>query len=265
VSAAVEVEQLLGTSPRRHALRHTRWRLADLGQVIPWLAGKSVPGIRRVLQVLHFGRKQAQKFVRSPDPLFDCKWRAILAAYAQAVAQPERVVLVWLDEVSFYRQPSVAPAYHRRGAGQQPYARQQPGANTQTRVLGGLNALSGQVIYHTWSQVTLPHFCAFASQLRAAYPQAQRIYVVLDNWPTHTSPHALAAFAQQRLTPLFLPTYASWLNPIEKLWRWLRQEVIHLHEHANDLAALRQEVRDFLDRFAQGSTDLLRYVGLLAD
>jgi hypothetical protein len=263
--AAVEVEQLLGTSPRRHGLRHTRWRLADLKQVIPWLAGKSVPGIRRILRVLGFGRKQAQKFVRSPDPLFDCKWRAILQAYAQAWAQPEQVALVWLDELSFYRQPSVAPAYHRRGVGQLVYARQQPGANTQTRIVGGLNALTGQVTYHTWSHVNLRHFCAFATQLREAYPQVQTVYVVLDNWPTHTSPQALAAFAQQRLTPLFLPTYASWLNPIEKLWRWLRQDVIHLHDGANDLATLRQNVLDFLNQFALGSTDLLRYVGSPVD
>jgi transposase len=111
----------------------------------------------------------------------------------------------------------------------------------------------------------LRHFCAFATQLREAYPHAQTIYVVLDNWPTHTSPQALAAFAAQGLTPLFLPTYASWLNPIEKLWRWLRQDILHLHDCATDLATLRQHVRDFLDQFATGSTDLLRYVGLEVD
>ena len=59
-----------------------------------------------------------------------------------------------------------------------------------------------------------------------------------------------------------LPTYASWCNPIEKLWRKLRQEVTHLHRWANDVPRLREEVERFLDQFASGSTDLLRYVGL---
>ena len=59
-----------------------------------------------------------------------------------------------------------------------------------------------------------------------------------------------------------LPTYASWTNPIEKLWRWLRQEVLHLHRLADRLEELRAEVRRFLDRFALGSLELLRYVGL---
>jgi transposase len=66
-----------------------------------------------------------------------------------------------------------------------------------------------------------------------------------------------------RLTPLFLPTYASWLNPIEKLWRWLKQDVLHLHRLAHDLMKLRQRVLDFLDQFTSGSQPLLHYVGLL--
>jgi transposase len=64
---------------------------------------------------------------------------------------------------------------------------------------------------------------------------------------------------------VFLPTYASWLNPIEKLWRWLRQEVLHLHRLSDDWPALKQAVWDFVAQFALGSLDLLRYVGLLYD
>jgi transposase len=238
--------------------------LADLGEAIGWLAGRSVGRIYHLLRRLGFSRKAAQKFVRSPDPNDDCKWRAILRAYAHQLAEPGQAVLLWLDEVSFYRQPSVAPAYHPQGA-TQPHARQQPGPNTQTRILASLDAASGRVVYRQWSHVNLKAFCAFAQQLRAAYPSAKTVYVVMDNWPTHTSPQALAAFQAAGLRPLFLPTYASWLNPIEKLWRWLRQSVIHLHPYAAELATLRQHVRDFLDQFAVASPQLLRYVGLPVD
>ncbi|MGB9722998.1 MAG: transposase [Chloroflexia bacterium] len=58
-----------------------------------------------------------------------------------------------------------------------------------------------------------------------------------------------------------LPTYASWLNPIEKRWRWLKQEVLHLHRWAHDLDQLRRQVWAFLDQFAEGSEALLHYVG----
>jgi hypothetical protein len=49
---------------------------------------------------------------------------------------------------------------------------------------------------------------------------------------------------------------------MEKLWRTLRQEVTHLHRWAGAVPRLREEVERFLDQFATGSTDLLRYVGL---
>jgi hypothetical protein len=48
----------------------------------------------------------------------------------------------------------------------------------------------------------------------------------------------------------------------EKLWRWLKQDVLHLHLLADDLLALRTLVLDFLRRFDQPSPDLLHYVGL---
>ncbi len=149
--AGAELERCLSSSPRKHSLRRTRWRLADIGQTVSWLVGKSVAGISRLLRRLGFSRKQAQKFARSPDPLYDTKWRAILRAYAQMVAQPGQVVLLFMDEVSYYRQPSPAPAYHRQGP-TQPRAQQAPRANTQTRVVASLDANSGQVVYQQRNQ-----------------------------------------------------------------------------------------------------------------
>ena len=84
------------------------------------------------------------------------------------------------------------------------------------------------------------------------------------SWPTQPR-----RAAQQRWGALhlpiqlvWLPTYASWLNPIEKLWRKLRQELTHMHPWADDLTQLRQAVATFCAAFAQGSQDLKRYVGL---
>ncbi len=60
-------------------------------------------------------------------------------------------------------------------------------------------------------------------------------------------------------------SYSPWLNPIEKLWRKLKQEFIYLHRCAEDPVGLQQQVLDFLRQFQAGSTDLLRYVGLLPE
>lgn len=44
--------------------------------------------------------------------------------------------------------------------------------------------------------------------------------------------------------------------------RKLKQDVLHLHRRASDLKALRLGVPEFLQQFAAGSSELLRYVGL---
>ena len=68
-----------------------------------------------------------------------------------------------------------------------------------------------------------------------------------------------------RWEPVWLPTSAPWLTPIEQLWHWLRRDVLTGHRLAADWPQLRQQVHAFLDQFAHGSSALLRYVGLIGD
>lgn len=81
-----------------------------------------------------------------------------------------------------------------------------------------------------------------------AYSQLQ---LVLKNYP--------------QIQPIWLPTYAPWLNPIEKLWRWLKESILKMHPLAGDWNALRNRVNSFLNQFSRGSRTLLRYTGLLGD
>jgi transposase len=203
-------------------------------------------------------------FIHSPDPNYRNKWKAILRAFADAINHPEEAVIMFLDEFSYYRQPTLACAYHQTGH-TQPFAYQVARSNTRTRLVAVLNGLTGQVTYLQRSKIGSSALQDFYSLVRAAYPQMTRIYIVQDNWPVHKLPEVLQSMQENCLTPLFLPTYASWLNPIEKLWRWLKQDILHLHTLANDLNTLRTQVCDFLNGFASGSNPLLRYVGLLLD
>lgn len=263
MEAGEAVAHLLHQSPRQHGIDVTRWRLVDVGRVLSWLTNRSLPGIYKVLKRLGFSRKQAQAFIRSPDAAYALKWRAILAAYQDAVEHPERAVLLFGDELTYWRRPAVRAMHQRRGQRQcRVYDR--PGANTQTRIVAVVNACTGQVTYRQRSHVGRFELVAFYEQVRQDYPTVPRLYLVLDNWPTHKHPLVLEAAQHHALHLLFLPTYASWLNPIEKLWRWLRQDVLHCHPFADDLAQLRQAVTRWLDRFRSGSHYLLFFIGLLS-
>ena len=253
---------LLHRSPTAYGFKRARWRLQDIGRALSWLAGKSEAGIYKVLKRLGFSRKQALQFIHSPDPDFRAKWQRILYAYQEVLENPREVVLLFADELTYYRYASKAPDWHLKGKNQ-PKARQHPGVNSKRRIAAVLNALTGKVTYMQRIVVGQQALISFYRKIRATYPQANKIYLVEDNWPVHKEPAVLQAASDQRLTLLFLPTYASWLNPIEKLWRWLKQDIIHLHRHQTDLIHLRDLVNDFLDQFTNGSRQLLHYVGIM--
>ena len=99
-------------------------------------------------------------------------------------------------------------------------------------------------------------------QVRQAYGEAPRILLIWDNWPVHYHEQVLLAASAQRIELLFLPSYAPWLNPIEKLWRKLKQEVLSLHRCSDAWPELQEQVRTFLQGYDRAAPDLLRYVGL---
>jgi transposase len=138
------------------------------------------------------------------------------------------------------------------------------GNNRQWRIIGVLNVWTGQVNYLDNSIVGRKMVAQLYQQLSQVYPNAEHIYVAQANWSIHRHADVLAILnTLPGIEPVWLPTYAHWLNPIEQLWRWLRQAVLQLHRWAADWDTLLAMVHAFLDPFAHASPDLLRYVGLL--
>ena len=258
--------------PRQFGLPGTRWTLAAIHRVCDWL-GTATPGsLAHLLDRLKVGYKRGRDHVHSPDAAYLAKLASVAVVLDHGRRPDRRVVTLYLDELTYYRQPTLARAWCGVG-GEQPLGERSHQSNTATRLVGALDAATGRVHYRQRAHIDLEQLVGFYRDLRAAYPRARRLYVVLDNWPVHYHPDVLAALEPQRLLrrwprqlpptwptqpsdaatrrwgalrlPLQLvplPTYASWCNPIEKLWRRLKAEVLHLHRLADDL---------------------LRYVGLL--
>lgn len=176
--------------------------------------------------------------------------------------KPDQYVLLFEDEASFYRQPSQASLWSHWGR-RQPYMRYSHRGNTRTRVIGYLNAFSGALYSQQTSKVTVPCLVKTLKQVSLLYPEARKIYLAWDNWPVHDHPRVQAALAKQkRIEVLWLPTYAPWLNPIEKVWRWLKQHVTHAHPWCDDFTEFKKQIDLALQPLAAGSADILKYTGL---
>jgi hypothetical protein len=229
--------------------------------VVVWLQECSLAGIWSLLKRLNITYKRGRAYLHSPDPDYDAKLGRLRVAFEQAVQDPQQIVFLYEDEMSYYRRPSLAQTYGQTG---QDDVRACLGLrpNTSRRIAACLNALTGQVFAWQRSSFHLKTLLAFWRAVEASYPDAQTIFVALDNWPVHFHPFIRSALADSRLVFLPLPTYAPWTNPVEKLWRKLRQEVLHLHPFVDDWPALQVAVEAWLSQFTLGSAHLLHYVGL---
>lgn len=241
----------------------SRWTLRAIRAAIPGLSGYSLSGVWRVLQRVRIGRRTTRVQQFSPDPGYSTKLERLLDCLGEAARADGHIRVVFMDQMGYTRWPEPGPTWAPQAPAPAPLTARQGSKQQLWRLVGALDALSGHVHYRENYIVGRRQVIAFYRQLAQAYPDVERIYVVQDNWSIHQHPDVLAALADlPRITPIFLPTYAPWLNPIEKLWRWLRQTVLRNHQLAGDWAALRQRVNAFLDGFASGSEALLRYVGL---
>jgi putative transposase len=189
---------------------------------------------------------------------------AIEAALALARSQPEAVSVLYSDETSCYRQPFVGNAWHEQGSNgaHQPTADWAHCANSIRRVVGTLDVVTGRVLYRANSKVGVWQLCAFLKQVRRAYGPDRRLIVIWDNWPMHYYDNVFQTAQEQKIELLFLPTYAPWTNPIEKVWRKLKQEILCMHKLSQDWTLLKERVHTFLKNYDRPAPDLLQYVGL---
>lgn len=249
-------------SPEAFGIARTRWTLALLQKHCPSLANlTSLSGVFYRLRRWQLVYKRARLHLHSPDPDYQCKVDALAALVQQARQSPQEMRLLFADEAAAYRQPVVAPLWQERG-GLQEKATLSHAANTRYRFAGSLDAHTGQVVWCGASKVGVKILCRWLERVRSFYGATLRLVVAWDNWPVHRHEKVVAKAASLEIELFFLPTYAPWTNPIEKLWRKLKQEVLSLHRKAEAWDQLKASIGTFLDALIVPNPELVRYVGL---
>jgi transposase len=239
----------------------SRWTLRTIRVSVEWLTAYTLSGVWRVLQAYGLGLHASCARLFSPDPDYHGKVRQLHRCLRDAARHPDTVAALFLDEFGYQRWPEVAPTWGLEAA-----AAQRAGNTQQWRTIGALNAVTGQVNDLDGYIVGRQQVIQFYARLDRTYPEVDRLYVIQDTWNIDTHPDVLTAVERYpRIKPVWLPTYAPWLNPIEKLWRWVRQDILKMHRWVEDWPQVKQRVHDFLDQFAHGSPALLRYVGLVGN
>ena len=116
-----------------------------------------------------------------------------------------------------------------RGAASNPRLRHR-GKRKGYKVFGLIDYFTGHFFYQGQDgRLNSAAYIAFLTRVLAQ--TTQPIILIQDGAKYHTSAETKAFFAQQtaRLQVVQLPTYSPDYNPIEKLWKKIKQQDTHLH------------------------------------
>ena len=112
-------------------------------------------------------------------------------------------------------------------------------ANTgrsRVNLSGAIDVVSHNVVIQEDQTLNAESTIRFFQKIEWAYPCKRKIHVFCDNAPYYRN-KAVKQYLETSKTSLhFLPPYSPNLNPIERLWKWMKERVIYnnYYEHFED-------------------------------
>jgi len=149
-----------------------------------------------------------------------------------------------MDETILSLHPPLRACWMRRG---QQKKIPTPGIQKRVHVFGAYRWEDDTLTWITAERRNSLSFIAFLEHLFIERYPTGFFILVLDNASFHKSAASLAALSlfEQRVKVIWLPPYCSTLNPIERFWLYLKDQVC-INKLFPNLDDLRQAVEDQL-------------------
>lgn len=219
--------------PRDYGFVRSRWTCECLSVLV--LEIGSVPvsreTVRRWLHRENIVWRRPRPVLRPEDPQRQAKLRKLRLLLRNL---PPDEIAVFQDEVDVNTNPKIGCMWMRRG---QQAEVETPGNNEKRYLAGSLNWRTGELIVTEGlkgqgrnSALFVRHLEDLRTRLRCYH----KIHVICDNAIFHDSRavHAYLAQHADRMAIHFLPKYAPDLNPIERIWWHLHEEITRNHRCA---------------------------------
>jgi transposase len=162
------------------------------------------------------------------------------------------------DEASFPQWGTLNYTWARRG--QQPVV-QTSGKRKGYKVFGLIDYFTGKSYFSAQEErLNSESYEAFLKTVLAK--TRKHIILIQDGARYHTSKEIKAFFEKRkdRITVVTLPAYSPDFNPIEKLWKNIKQKGTHLH-YFPTFDDLKNKVHEMIDLFEDSKKEVLRLFG----
>jgi transposase len=253
--------QLIDEGPVRAGFSGACWRSPMIQQVIYDRFGVfyNVFYIAQLLKNLGLSYQKAAFVSDHLDVAKRTTWCTTTWPHILRLAKEGKALLLFGDEASFPQWGTLTYTWARRG--QQPQVKT-AGKRNGYKVFGLIEYFTGRLFYY--GQEGRLNSAAYITFLMRVLEQTTHpIVLIQDGAKYHTSAETKAFFAQQtaRLQVFQLPTYSPDYNPIEKLWKKIKQHDTHLH-YFPTFEALTEKVEQALLTFANAPKEVLALCSL---
>ena len=93
--------------------------------------------------------------------------------------------------------------------------------------IGGVCLDGHKMVHHETDKVNADSITVFLKLLRKRHPADEKIHLIWDNAGYHKSKKVNALGKRLNITIHYLPPYSPNLNPIERLWKIMHEEVTY--------------------------------------
>ena len=180
------------------------------------------------------------------------KWPEILK-----LARSKNAYLLFGDEASFPQWGTLSYTWARKG--QQPTI-QTSGKRKGYKVFGLIDYFTGRCFFKC--QEERLNSQAYAAYLKEVLGKMRKHIVLIQDGARYHTSAAMKAFFEahkHRLTVFDLPAYSPDYNPIEKLWKKVKEKGTHLH-YFPTFEALKDKVHETLSFFENAKDEVLSLV-----
>jgi transposase len=258
-----ELSALIDAGPTACGFSAACWRSPMIQHLIDDRFGVfySVHYLCQLLKNLGFSYQKARFVADHLDEEKRRIWQQKTFSEALSLAQHQNAYLLFGDEASFPQWGTLSYTWSRRG--QQPEVKTS-GKRKSYKVFGLIDYFTGKLFSQaTEARLTSVSYEAFLTQVLAE--TERRIVLIQDGARYHTSKAMKEFFAKHasRLTVFQLPSYSPDYNPIEKLWKKIKEQETHL-QYFPTFESLKEKVEQALVKFAKAPKEILALFGFAA-
>lgn len=180
----------------------------------------TVSGMTKWLHQHKFSYKQPKAVPAKADV---AKQEEFIEKYLNLVADtPLDEPILFMDSAHPTMATKVSCGWIKKGV-DKPIA--QSASRTRVNVMGALELSSMNVVSAHPDYVNAETTVAFFDKLKVAYPGAANIHIILDQSGYHRSQLVRDEALKRNIVLHYLPPYSPNLNPIERLWKVMNEEV----------------------------------------